>query len=981
MRRLLLLFALLCAVCGAERAAAQYYTWGSDAPMKWSTIRTPDVRMIYPDTVSAVARRTLFYIRTVQPDISYGFRHGPMRIPFVMHPENFQSNGLVMYLPKRVEFLTSPAIEGYSMPWYKQLVAHEYRHAVQYNNLDRGVIRALSYVLGQQGSTIGLLCMPIWAMEGDAVMSETMMSSFGRGLQPSFSMAYRAMGSVGRDRCNIDRWFCGSYRDYIPDHYELGYQICSYAYERYGENVWDKVAWYGSRNPYVLATTRVALGKFYKTNVQKLFRETFDELERYWASLPATEDSAATLTELPEKNYTTYQWPLPLGDTAVLALKTDLDRVSRFVRIDRRTGEERRICYTGQVSTRPSLNGGRVWWTEYRRSKLFEQRVNSQLCYMDLADGIPRSVAGRRRALFPVETPGELGWVEYNPDGRYTVVVQRGTDSVRRLATPDRAEVHGLAWDDLTVAWYVLVTDDSGMWIGRIDSEGVHPITEGAYITLSNLRAADGKLYYGSIASGRDEAHCYDLMARREYRISTSAYGSFSPASAGGEVLLTTYDRRGYRVTEQAADISDSLLIPVTPSLLPVNLVNPPRKRWDVVNLDTVRFTTSDSVAQCGDFRTKRYRKVPNLVNVHSWMPVAFNPFAAVDEHIIDLNVGFTLMSQNLLSNTEAYASYGWNRHEGSLVNLGVRYFGLGVRFDLDASYGGNQLFYSLSAYDPETGNPVYQKRPAPDKYYSVGLSATLPLYFQQGYHTRQLSVSTGWNYSNGMVANLEKIEWGVNGGISNIQRIGFREGLHKLSFGVGFSDQVRMSHRDIAPRWGYTLSTNYTFNPANSHFSDLISFYGQAYLPGFVLHNSLKVAATYQTSLGGYKFPSGYAPLSYRSTRLIPRGFTSADIVSNNYTAASADYQLPVWCPEGGIGSVIYIKRIRLNAGGDYAQFRDVGRGGMAWRRIWSAGGDIVVDFNAFRQPASATSTFKLSCYHPSSGGVWVAASVGLPF
>ena len=213
MRRLLLLFALLCVLCGAERAAAQYYTWGSDPPQKWSAIRTPDVRMIYPDTVAGIARRTLFYIRTVRPDIGYGFRHGPMRIPFVMHPENFQSNGLVMYLPKRVEFLTSPAVDSYSMPWYKQLVAHEYRHAVQYNNLDRGVIRALSYVLGQQGSTIGLLCMPIWAMEGDAVMSETMMSSFGRGLQPSFSMAYRAMGSVGRDRRNIDRWFCGSYRD------------------------------------------------------------------------------------------------------------------------------------------------------------------------------------------------------------------------------------------------------------------------------------------------------------------------------------------------------------------------------------------------------------------------------------------------------------------------------------------------------------------------------------------------------------------------------------------------------------------------------------------------------------------------------------------------------------------------------------------------------------------------------------------------
>ena len=57
----------------------------------------------------------------------------------------------------------------------------------------------------------------------------------------------------------------------------------------------------------MLATTRVALGKFYKTNVMKLFRETFDELERYWDSLPETGDSAVPLTALPEKNHTTYQ--------------------------------------------------------------------------------------------------------------------------------------------------------------------------------------------------------------------------------------------------------------------------------------------------------------------------------------------------------------------------------------------------------------------------------------------------------------------------------------------------------------------------------------------------------------------------------------------------------------------------------------------------------------------------------------------------
>ncbi|MDE7123363.1 MAG: hypothetical protein K2N93_03420, partial [Alistipes sp.] len=516
----------------------QYYTWGSDAPMKWSTVRTPDVRMIYPDTAAPLARRSLFFVRAVQPSVGYGFTYGPMRIPFVMHPGNFRSNGLVMYLPKRVEFLTAPAIESYSMPWYKQLVAHEYRHAVQYNNLDRGVIRCLSYLLGQQGSTVGLLCMPIWAMEGDAVMSETMMSSFGRGLQPSFSIAYRAMGRVGvdrrgRDRKNIDKWFCGSYLTHVPDHYELGYQICSYAWERYGENVWDKVARFGSRNPYLLATTRFALEKYYDTNVSKLFRETFDELERFWAALPQSQDDAQTIVGLPADNYTTYRWPLPLDDRSIVVLKSDYDRPARFVLLDRATGEERVLADAGNLSSRPTLAGGRLVWTEYRRSTLFEQRVHSQLCALDLNDVRPRARAfGARNALYPTWTgDGVLAWVEYALDGSYCV--RLGAEQGEELCRTDPGlEIHGLAWDDATDALYALVTDDGGMHVASVERGELRPVTRRAYVTLSHLRAAGGRLYYGSIASGKDEVHCFDLATGREYRLTTSRYGAFEPAPA-----------------------------------------------------------------------------------------------------------------------------------------------------------------------------------------------------------------------------------------------------------------------------------------------------------------------------------------------------------------------------------------------------------------------------------------------------------------
>ena len=526
-----ILFLLGFLFIGGKSVRAQYYSWGADAAaLRWKHLRTEDVRVVFPDTASALAHRTLYYIQAVRPTITHGFSHPPLKIPFVLHTENFQSNGLVMWMPKRIEFLTTPSVDSYSMPWVKQLVAHEYRHAVQYNNLNRGLIRILSYLIGQQGSTVGLLFMPLWALEGDAVMNETEMSSYGRGRQPRFTIEYRALGYEVLRRRNCDKWFCGSFRDFVPDHYQMGYQMVAYGYDRYGDGIWDKTLRYGVRNAYMLTfSTSVALRKFYGTGEGILFRDAFADLNRFWDSLPKVTDSGRTLTPLPEKNYTTYTHPVSLNDTPLVALKTDFDRPSRLVAVDSRTGRERRRTWTGLVSSRPTTDGQRVWWTEYRRSLLFPERVNSRLVVLAPGKKRPRNAPKLRNVLYPtpIGRSGALAWVEYTPDGHYTIVAE---DSLRQRTAwpmPGFSEVHGLAWDNATERLYTLVTDNSGMWIGRIEpGEGLQAVTRGAYITLSDLRAADGKLYYGSIASGRDEAHCFDLGEGREYRLSTSTYGS-----------------------------------------------------------------------------------------------------------------------------------------------------------------------------------------------------------------------------------------------------------------------------------------------------------------------------------------------------------------------------------------------------------------------------------------------------------------------
>ena len=98
-------------------------------------------------------------------------------------------------------------------------------------------------------------------------------------------MHYRAIGNPAKER-GYNKWFCGSYKEYIPDHYQLGYQITAYANTKYDENIWDKVVNYAVRNPYVLATTYVAMKRYYGTSTTKLLRETFADLNDYWNTLP-----------------------------------------------------------------------------------------------------------------------------------------------------------------------------------------------------------------------------------------------------------------------------------------------------------------------------------------------------------------------------------------------------------------------------------------------------------------------------------------------------------------------------------------------------------------------------------------------------------------------------------------------------------------------------------------------------------------------
>lgn len=896
-------------------------------------------RVIYDRQYQDHAARLLQYLDTIRPYIGYGFSHGAMRLPVVLHSQNFGSNGLVMMTPRRMELMTPPSVNTFAEPWMKQLATHESRHAVQFNNLNRGFIRVLRYGLGEQGILVGGLLMPMWLMEGDAVMAETQMANYGRGLQPSFSIEYRAAGEsmFSGGKIKVDKWFSGSYKNYIPSHYQLGYQLNSWAYTHYNEFIWDKLTSFETKHAYYIFPFSIGLRKLYKTSEPDLFYNTFSDLQNYWASLPQVEDSSTKIAT-PTTSYTTYSSPMWLGDGKIISLKKDLDRYSRMVEVDTQTGTEKTLFHTGSVHTMPTLGfNGVAYWSELRSSTLWTQRVNSQLCYYDTNSGQRGVVRGERQALFPVLLPwGGVAVAQYHYSGRFEI---RQIDnphankptSVTLCSLPDTVSVHGLAWDDATTALYFIGLSDSGMWIGTVEGDSFRIIKPASFATIGGLRASGGRLYFNSIASGKDEVHVWDLATRSEYQISSSNYGSFDPAPMGdGQVVMTTYDSDGYHLAVHT--VKDDSLTPVPYSRLPKNVVNPPRKKWDVINIDSVVVSPKITAP------SKPYRRGLNLFNVHSWMPLSFDPDAIVGERALSLHAGATIISQNLLNTAVSHLSYGWTS-QGSLVKGRFSYMGWAPKFEIFSEYGGGKQGWRT----PE-GFTIGSELALPRRreYFSLGGRVYLPMVVRSGYRTGQIQPSVSFAYDNDFVYQPSTNS--------------FTKRYYQMVGALQYTENVRMVARDIIPRWGYALRATSVGNPLSADYSNLWAGYARAYLPGITLHHGVMLRAGVQQQSA--------KPYLFKYKELFPRG-ADYEFRARNYYAGSVDYFLPLCYPDTGVSGLFFVKRIRLGLGADAARYTSFGEG--TTRNLTSYGGEIAFDFTVFRAASITQTTIKFSLFKPS--------------
>lgn len=923
--------------------------------LRWYRLTTPHFRVLYPAGFDSTAQRTAQRLEGLYEPVSASLNRRPRPISVLLQNQTTNSNGFVTLFPRRSEFFAvtpqDPGLLG-TLDWLDLLAVHEYRHVVQNEKALQGYGRVLYALLGNTGLQLPLLTVPDWFAEGDAVSTETLLSTSGRGRLPNFDLGMRA-NLLNSKPFSYQKAVSGSYRDNVPDHYVLGYLLTAYAKRTYGPDVWSRVLDRNyNRFPWPFAFS-ASIKNETRLRVEGLYRKTMDDLTETWGkqqqSLTTTPAAMFPVRAEQQRSrrpvFTNYRHPQFLTDSTILCVKSGLGDTPRLVLLDK-NGREKRVYVQGFPNNPGMLSATstKVCWIEFGYDPRWGQRVYSNIRLLNLATGKLTRLTHRARYTVAALSPDNTKFVVVENTDRYNVrlvVLDAASGkTLKTLSNPDNEFYLHPRWqaDNRTIVAVALKNGQKT--IQRVDSQEDtrNDLLPRANENLSHPQPWGDYVLYNSPRSGIDNVYAVDTRTKAIFQVTSRPLAGYHAAvsPSGKRLAFDDFAATGYRIADMPLDPASWKAIPsgspAAGSTQPLRYFGPVLNESLVKNEPGAvegRLILADSISAKTPYVPTRFRRLANAINVYSWGPV-------VGSTGQELTVG--LNSQDLLSTTQLGLGLAYNQAERTTA-----YFA-------NLSYQGLYPIVDLSFQRGDRNTSLYVDRRTPldslrsDRWQYNQLTAgfRLPLRLTQSKYAQNLSASAYYNYLQVTGYDLP---------FRSVTEVGSSGSLNALTYGFNYSRLLRQSKRDVGPRWGQTVSASYRTTPFGGRLTgEQLGVQVNAFFPGLGKHHSLRFRGGYQQQARGtYRF----SPAVF-----YPRG--QAYVSDDRITAGSAEYRLPLADMHWSLGRFLYVQRIKAAAfvdgamGQSTVDLRDAAgrlRGTTTRSRTYStAGFDVSFVFNVLR-------------------------------
>lgn len=856
---------------------AQYFSTGNDpVSIRWKQIDQKAYKLLYPEGSNEQALSYARFIDQGMSAIGASMKHIPRKFPLILHSYSATSNGWTIWAPRRVELYPRPPIIGGAESYADHLLIHEIRHMIQMDKLNQGVTKAASYLLGDQAVAIVIgLHQPNWLSEGDAVLAETLLSNSGRGRQALFAQGIRTMW-LSNISYGYEKALFGSYKDYVPNHYALGYHMVSMGRLLGGPYIWSDAIDKMGKKPYTIALLSWFMKKEIGLHRRELYEKTKDWMSSYWANQLIPHSNPVLEISKPQSDdYINYIKPFEL-DSSHIVLKKSLARIPEFVRLTK-DGDEQHILYPGYIDQGSfSIKKNLLVWAEENPDPRWENRSYSNLYSYDLQSGNKRQVTKGKRLFAPTlnSNSTKIACLEYHVDGTNNLVILDAyTGYVYQDIEAPKGMVFQLPFWDIEGDVWLTGTGRKGKSFYKYspDNELLEEIAKLGYKEVFNLVKKGNDLFFIGPSGGANALYGFNLETKQYRIVSEGAFGINYLNVGSDGLLMSTYSDKGYkpgliksiktgRIVQNVSDY-DSPVLPLIER---------------VENEEPIKIN-SDSI----DIVPQKYRKALHWFKFHSWAP------ASIDVSGYNLRPGAMLMSQNDLSTLQATFGAEYNMQAQRFEYYSdIDFIAWYPKVNMSARSYHDQGEFRRSPIDNTSTNVDYQ-------YYGVSTSLLVPLNYSSGrwYRGVNTSLSLNYGYYKGHVIEDNSL---------------YNRSVTTLGLSLTGYSYSRLSYRDLYPKYGIVAAMS-TIGSA-SYFTETGKTYitasFQAYLPGIINNHSTRLY------FGGYLNNDWVFP--DQSPIWLPRGMYK-DFNKYN-SSAKIDYAFPFLYPDWNLGSLLYVKRLKTN-------------------------------------------------------------------
>lgn len=885
---------------------AQYFVNGQDpASMRWQQIKNGQFKIIFPENYDRVAQYYTNLLQLASPFVSQPYNPKLRSISILLHNQTTTSNAMVPIAPQRMEFFEMPDQKTYPQIWQQQLVLHEYRHVAQENKMRQGLTKGLYYITGESGLAFVFgAFVPFWFIEGDAVISETMFSNSGRGRSPDFLYPLKAQ-VLDKKIYKYDKAVFGSYKNFVPDHYQLGYQLVAHANLNYGIEMWDKTLNLVARRFYYLMPFSVGMKKGTGTGKFSYYKKTMNLLAEKWkAEDGKSKHDSVEIISLPQKFYTDYLFPNSLNGGSIIVQKTGLNDISSFVLVDK-NGIEKKLFTPGyDFEESLSVADSLICWNEKAFDPRWEMRNYSVIKIHDLKTGKTRQISSKSRYFAPALSPdgSKVVTVFVSEKSEYFLYIldANSGEILNKIHTPDNLFFMTPHWSEDGKNIVSIVLGDKGKSLIKLNAEKLDyvyllpfsfteikwPVMQGKWVVLTGAY------------EGKDNLYAIDTETGWMKKVLETRFGatnvSFAPN--GQKLNFSYYTADGYRLAQTDWKPDEFESFDYTKkhfTFLADKLVSPGN------------FNLNESYVPDSVYVKKKYSKAANLFYIHSWAPLS------VDVDNYTANPGLTLLSQNMLSTTIASASYLYDINEStSTVKFAMEYTGWYPVVSLAVEYGGRRVFHEN---DGQTDEINWKET-------NLTLDFSLPLNFTSSKYIKGIRPAVG------VSQKFLRMEPG--------SKYEFTEGRFTVPvYQLYAYNLLKKSLKDIYPKWGQAINLVYRHSVFSDSVNHQTALSGILFFPGLIRHQGIRVYGGYQNSVED----------SYSFSNLVsfPRGYTNLNYPE--YFSIKNDYAFPIAYPDWDVPGLMYLKRIFAHGFYDYMKGYNDG----SWQKLSSAGAELYTDWH----------------------------------